>query len=640
MALAFLQNLNAVLEDTLGKKVKGLIPDLTRGLLRAGPVMGQAISLASGQPWAALFAPSADYAKSFFPEGKTVEKTFKALSDALDGSDKRYLVIIDDIDRLNPDEAVAIFRLVKSIGRLPNVVYLLVFDRALADKAVAERYPSEGPHFLEKIVQASFELPNPLQDDLNRSLLAGVQRICGEVPDRQSVRLMNLYFDIVVPFMATPRHVVRLENALSVTWPSVAGEVDLADFLALEALRLYEPTLYQAIKANKQSLCGTRQHGDIGGNNDARFNPFIAGAPPERQEVAKRALLRLFPRMERAFYADGFLGQWDQDRLVCIERHFDTYFRLTLNEGRISQSQVEELIQRADDREFVQTQLRRAAAQERPNGESMVPAFLGELTTHASRISSDKVEPLLSALFEIHDEIELERDQSRGFGSMGGTTMRYHWLIRALTRDRLSLEGRSQLYLNALRSAAPGWLADFTRSAYADYHPEGNRQVSPVTCLVLEDVVPELVGRTLDSFRSAAADGTLLRRRDMRYDLHLWKVFAGDAAEPRAWTDALLADDAAIPHLARAFTSESWSFGMGFDGLGDRVSRRNTEAAIKPDTDVIDFPRFRARLEELSQNERLAQDDLASVKTLLEALNRPQRRRPGTEDDDDEGDDL
>jgi hypothetical protein len=63
------------------------------------------------------------------------------------------LVVIDDIDRLSLDEALLIFRLVKSVGRLPKVMHLLVYDRQLAEKIANERFPSEGPHYLEKITQ-------------------------------------------------------------------------------------------------------------------------------------------------------------------------------------------------------------------------------------------------------------------------------------------------------------------------------------------------------------------------------------------------------------------------------------------------------------------------------------------------------
>ena len=99
---------------------------------------------------------------------ETVEKLHAELSKALSDQKKRFLIVIDDIDRLSPDEALLIFRLVKSVGRLPNVIYLLVYDRDLAESIIAERYPSEGPHYLEKIVQAPFELPEPHHSDSQR----------------------------------------------------------------------------------------------------------------------------------------------------------------------------------------------------------------------------------------------------------------------------------------------------------------------------------------------------------------------------------------------------------------------------------------------------------------------------------------
>ena len=165
LTLAFLQELNASLRKTLGDKAKELIPRLSKTLLQAGPVVGSAINLATGGIWGTLTSGSMDFAKRFFSETESIEKLFQRLSKALEEQGKRFLVLIDDIDRLTPNEALLIFRLVKSVGRLPNVMYLLVFDRELAEKAVTEMYPSEGPHFLEKIIQASFELPLPARDD-------------------------------------------------------------------------------------------------------------------------------------------------------------------------------------------------------------------------------------------------------------------------------------------------------------------------------------------------------------------------------------------------------------------------------------------------------------------------------------------
>ncbi len=188
LALAFLQNLNAVLGSTLKDKVKNLVPKLGRGLLQAGPIIGPAIALTPVGPFAGVIGGAFAFAKRYFPDGETLESTFKKLSKILAEQERRFLVIIDDLDRLSPEEALAIFRLIKSVGRLPNVMYLVVFDRQLAETAVGEKYPSEGPHFLEKIIQAGFELPAPLPTDLNNAVLASISEICGSPDEDQIVR--------------------------------------------------------------------------------------------------------------------------------------------------------------------------------------------------------------------------------------------------------------------------------------------------------------------------------------------------------------------------------------------------------------------------------------------------------------------
>jgi predicted KAP-like P-loop ATPase len=630
LALAFLQNLNAVLRDSFGDKVKDLIPSLTRGLLQAGPVVGQAISLATGQTWASSLIPGASkYIGTFFPKGDTVEKTFRKLSRILEAEQRRFLIVIDDIDRLSPEESLAIFRLVKSIGRLPNVLYLLVFDRELADKAVQQLYPSEGPHFLEKIIQASFELPLPLQVDLNAALLTSVQKICGEPEEQQVRRIMNLYYDVVAPYVTTPRHVARFENAISVTWPAIANEIDLADFMSLEAIRLYEPNLFRAIRAHKAELCGVRQQGDPDQQNDDRFNRFISEVPEYHRELAKLALQRLFPRMEVMGYGAEFVRQWNMERRVCVARHFDTYFRASLSSDALSITTINDLIARADDGEFIRNAFRQAATVVRNNGKTLVPLYLEELTTHASRIPVEKVGILISSLFAIHDEINFERDQEKGFMGIGNTTLRYHWLIRALTRDRCDIDQRTALYLPALRDAATGWLVYFVNSAVDGYSPREGREVAENDRLVREDAIPALKDLALLRIRTAAANGSLLQHQDLMRILYTWKfLMGGDVSQVRAWTDGMMDNDAALTIFAKAMTGQSWSIGMGgFGTLGDRIATPRTEAKIGADTDILDTQAFRGALERIIAENRLDESSHEIIRTFLAAWDRGSSRR-------------
>lgn len=616
IALAFLQELNSALKITLGDKVKELVPDIARHVLQAGPALGSAVAMATTGGWGALVTGSAAFVKRFFPEKPSLEKTFRKLSKTLAAQNKRVLIIIDDIDRLAPDEALGVFRLVKSIGQLPNVMYLLVFDRALAEAAVAERFPSEGPHFLEKIIQASFELPSPTPSDLHNALLAGFQERCGTPEEEHQVRFMNLFYDVVAPYLTTPRHVTRLINAITVTWPPVANDISHADYLALETLRLYEPSLYTAIRKHKDIVTNAAR----GGSRDmTRFDPFLAVIPEERHERLQIALQRLFPALEEVTYS-GFLQSWESERRVCLAKHFDTYFKMSLSDDTLSSKEIRELLERADDKSFIQDRLLRAATQIRRDGKSMVPVVLSEMTSQGRLIGAEKVPAFVSAVFEIVDTIDRKEDEERGF-ALATTSLRIHWLIRRVTEGRFTLEEKSAIYLAATEHAPLGWLVDFVSSAHEDHHPREGREVDLSTALTTMETLPIFVGRALRSLRDAAQDDSLLRQRELMYCLYRWREFAGDGGtEMKAWLADRMQRDDVLVLLARALTSESWTTGLGGLGsLGDRVSRRNVRASIGNNFDLFDLEQFRSALERIVRERRHPVEDLEAVRVFLDA---------------------
>jgi hypothetical protein len=537
-------------------------------------------------------------------------------------------VIIDDIDRLSPDEALAIFRMVKSVGHLPNITYLLVFDRELAEAAVKVKYPSEGPHFLEKIVQAYFDVPVPNRTDLNAAVLSLIQEICGSFPETQRTRMGNVFFDVISPYMTTPRHVARLGGAISVTWPAVANNVNLADFIALETLRLYEPALFKAIRERRHLVTGIRSDGEWGARNDARFNPYLEGVAEARHSLAKNALQRLFPRLESVGYTSQSLGRWDVERRVCVPKHFDTYLRSTLSDETLPVDKISELVRRAGDVEFVKQAFREAGRTLRRNGTSFVPVYFDELTSHVDDVARQDVGPFLRALFEIHGEIDLAQDADRGFMAMADTTLRLHWLMRRLTEE-LTIDQRTAVYQGALEHASLGWLIDFARSARGDYQPEENSgPTPPERCLVTQEAVGPIVDHALAAMRSAAVDGSLLALPKLVFVLYSWRLFNGsDPAEVRAWTDGILKDNRMVLTLMRALTASSYSVGMGFAGMGDRVATAHIQVFVPDDMDILDLVAFRAALERIQAERNVDTGSLDAVKAFLEAWDRKRAER-------------
>ena len=375
LTLAFFQELYSALNPTEGEKAQEAIAKLGPQLLmKTSPVVGAILNAVGGSGTGAIASTVMKAISSLIQQDETVERLHGELAKALTDGSKRYLVVIDDIDRLSPDEAILVFRLVKAVGELPNVIYLLAYDRQLAEKIVTARYPSEGPHYLEKIIQAAFELPEPSRLSLGREFERRLYGIIEEKEFEDEVYATNLFFEIIAPEIRTPRDLLRILNPLRVTWLAVKGEVHPVDFLCLETLRMQRPGLYRTLRSNKGRLTGREENSRLSAEKpslEQYDEVFLQQEPPSEHGRLRQGLMRLFPALKRVWldltYTDNSLDIWDKQRRVCSPRHFDTYFRFALPNDVLSRREIEELIVRSDDPEFIRRAFLDAVKIDMPN---------------------------------------------------------------------------------------------------------------------------------------------------------------------------------------------------------------------------------------------------------------------------------
>ena len=443
------------------------------------------------------------------------------------------------------------------------------------------------------------------------------------------VRFMNVFYDVIAPEIRTPRDLIRLTNALAVTWPAVGNEVDRADFIGMEVLRLLQAEVYRSLRAHKDQLCGTsdmfgRQERDLAAETDR----LLFGASEHRdRDRLRRALMRLFPRLESVWsnmhYGEGSTTEWERQRRVCSKDHFDAYFRFALGDDVLPRGEVDELIAHASDQDFIKAKLREALTAKRKNGQTKAALLLDELNLHAVKVLDENVAPLLAAIFSIGDELNVDSDAAGPF-DIGDNHLRIHWLLRRLTLERFDLARRSAVLLTACEAAALSWMVDFTDSAYSDYHPrEGKAPEPEEKCLTTAADADALRVKALERLRSAGASGELAASKRLPYLLFRWRAFAADdGAEVKTWTAAQMEHDAMIVTFAKAFTSYSWSQSMGMTGLGDAVAKRDTRANVDALDAILDKARFRARVEDLAAGGALSPGDGDAIRVFLEAWQR------------------
>ncbi|MBR1277752.1 P-loop NTPase fold protein [Bradyrhizobium sp. AUGA SZCCT0283] len=628
LALAFFRELYAGLGPSLGSRFKKALPKLGARLLKTAGFVGPAIDMAGAAGAGTIASGAMSWASGLIKLDDSVEKLYAQISKALSDQDRRFLIVIDDIDRLAPDEALLIFRLIKSVGRLPNVIYLLVFDRALAEAIVKEKYPSEGPQYLEKIIQASFDIPEPRKEDLRDQMLENIEKICGRPNESELLQFMNVFYDVIAPEIRTPRDVIRLANSLSVTWPAIGREVDRADFIGIETFRLLRPTVYRAIRSSKELLVGGADSGTSRYSTDQKteYDKILLGGVAQKdQEQLRRALKRLFPRLDSVWgnlsYGQDSLAGWERQRRVCAASRFDTYFRLSIGDDVLKKDEIDTLVENAADRSFVQQRLREALGILRYGGTTKAALILDELNLHAESIADEDVRPLLIAIFEIGDELDTPRDAAKGF-SIGDNRLRIHWLLRRLILDRFDIDKRSAILLEACKTAPVGWMVDIADSANAAHNSrEGRAPETQDRLITTKQDCEKMQAMALKSLRAAAKSGALSSNSKLPYLLYRWHDLAkDDGKEVKRWTKAQLARNDQVVLFANAFTSQSWS-----QSIADRVAQRTTLANVVGIEKILDVELFRGKIKSLLADETLPERDRLILSEFDAAWNRREK---------------
>jgi hypothetical protein len=605
---AFFQSLYVVLGKRLTERGRTIILSLGKKLLSSGNLISTAVNLFTFGFGGKIAETVSGAAAEMIKTDRTAEQDYHVLADELRKQTTRFLVIIDDIDRLAPDQALAIFRLVKSVGRLPNVIYLLAFDRTLAERTLEERYPADR-HFLEKIVQAAFEVPLPDPTLLHEAILNAVLAFAQHPQDDEGVRFRNVLADVVNPLITLPRDLVRYMGSIAVSYAAIGEEVALADLLAIEALRLFRFPVYQAIQAHRAMLCGLGDNLRSGKETQAAYEgifPAAAETDLEREQL-RRALRRLFPRLDSIWgnmrYDTSSANAWRTERRICDPGCFSAYFRLVLGSDVLPRGLMNELIAKVDDRDFVQSFFRKRARATRRDGRSEVPLVMQELLGASDRISSEKVPVFIASMFAIMDDLDLERDEEHGLGSRSTNYQRMHWLLHVLVLERFDQQDRSYLLQTALQGASLGWTIDLTRRVHSEYQPRGHERPAPPTQRLVNAATSNaLVAAALKRIREAAASGELLKKRHLLHDLFRWRDFAGGGDEVRTWSDAILGDDAFVLRMIDAVTSTSWVTSLGFDDMGDRVSQGVPHVQLDGLEAILDVHRFLRRVEEVESS--------------------------------------
>lgn len=343
------------LATSLGAVAESISIDPTGGVVKMGGKGVSGLLQSFGQKSLSVFR-------------KNVERRIKELN-------KRIVVVIDDVDRLDKDEIFQLFKLVKAVADFSGITYVIALDNIAVAKALNGRFSNDpenqdGKDFLEKIIQIPLDLPVITTEELQDMFVNGLNSLLKEynldLSDDDQRRFWDSFSDHILPNLNTPRAVKRYLNLLTFTLPSGKNELNATDIVVLTGLRLLYPNTYKNIQSQKKLLTGTSYELDFSGDDDSRkkkkqerFKKLIAS----NEESAGKILMELFPDIQDAYRSSSIYSDSDdvkRDKRVASVDYFDRYFIFGVGQSDVADSEIIATLQ-SDDAKKITEELKRLA---------------------------------------------------------------------------------------------------------------------------------------------------------------------------------------------------------------------------------------------------------------------------------------
>lgn len=490
---------------------------------------------------------------------KTVPEIKSELSELLRKRSRPLLVVMDDVDRLVPSEIRLLFQLVKANCDLPRIVYLMLFQRDVVEKYLAESGAGSGPDYLEKIVQVGFDVPVANQRLLNSLLSEGLNHLIADVPEERfdHRRWANVFIPGLQPFFETLRDVYRflstLEFHLGILKRGGSFEVCIIDLIALEVLRLHEPAVYRAAAGMKNILTQARDSEAERESTKVAVEGLVGCASERRRKAVEEIVKQLFPTVEWVLggsnYGADWAEGWARELRVCSPEAFDRFFCLTVPQDEMGQYEIDRILTVKGDRKALVTEFH--SLEER----GLLGAAMERMEAWKEEVDLGVAVPFVEALFDIGDKLP---EAAPGFfviePRMHAARIIYWYLRREEDAGR-----KERILEEAMRETAGILLPVMTVSLELDR--EKKDRSGPREWLIRKENITHFKSICLEKIKEAASNGSLLLNRHLLYLLFHWIEWEKDMV--REWVARVVekTEDALV--LLQSFVQRTSSFSFG-----------------------------------------------------------------------------
>lgn len=548
------------------------------------------------------------FEKKSITNQKTVLSFKEEIKQSLLKRDSRILVVIDDIDRLTPEEIRLIFKLIKINTDFPNIIYLLSFDRDIVQKALQLQEGINGQDYLEKIVQVNFDIPLVKQEKISKILFEELDRVLATLPKSSEALFDNTYWGNIYhsglkDFFKNIRDVKRfsssLEFNLSLMCREKSIEVNPIDFIAIEAIRIFAPSFYSFMRA-KGDLFTSTQRNDYGSQatQNARkteLQKAIEELPVSLQEDVKNVISRIFPQIDGVFqygyssHGSDWIPKWNRNLRVCSPKFFDAYFTLIPggDESELSQFEIDLILDSIKDRSNFEKRIKGFLKKGKIKN---VLSRLEDYTQDQIKIPTTTYSTVIQVLFNISDDLPIDRNGMFDFG----TDLQCARIIYQLLSQNQDKEDNYKIFKDAIKNSEGLWgpIYNIALETQKDEKEKDDKMMVPA------EKLSELQQDCLEKIISYKGAGRLERNKNFLGILYRWKDWSKSDDWKKYVGDIIQKDDSLINFL-KPFITESFS-----QTIGDYVGRKTKRFGYKALEDFVALAEVKQRLETIKESNK------------------------------------
>lgn len=576
------------------KKIRGVVSKLTR---KSEVAISPEISAFYG-----LVNFKANDLFKFGGDEKTLQEERKDIDELFRSVEKKVVIVIDDIDRLDTEETRLIMKLVKMTANFPKTVFLLAYDRNKVAEKLGDN--SIGEEYLKKIIQVSFTLPKPDEQGLRGILFSDldetIKGVYGEVKleGEDEKRWGQIVYYGFPHLFVTIRDIKRFISSLRLNWSIIGKEdINMIDFIAIEAIRVFAPAFYSAISSNKTLFTSTESsyptlRADKEKTKVARYRELLEKVPEEIRTIVDKICEELFPQLGTG-YGHDWQQNWRRERRICAEERFNFYFQLGIPEGAISEAEIADVLKTLDKKEDFAESLLKFQTDKR------LRPLLSKLLDYTDKFTKENAKNLTLTLWNLEKQITDERGAMFDFDDIETQSVRlpYHSIKKALPNK-------------AERGAFIEEIIKETGTLYPPVHfvsildqeleKEGRSEDNYLVSATSDTDTPKKI--LLERIRESAKNGGLVGEARFAFFLYRWKDWSSEE-EVKKYVEELIKTREGLLAYLKGFVGKVYSSNGNYNridkkALYDFVPQETLDPMVQAITDE--------ELEKMGEKEREA----------------------------------